>query len=195
MPSFFHARCRLANRTGEDPDAMLLDVFERAVERNLVMDGAIAQSGQQQKEFWALRETIPLANRRIGAVASHDISLPLSELPGFLSEAGTAIRAIAPVRINAFGHLGDGNLHYNLFPRRGRKREDHKDRAAELSAMLHRMVVERGGSFSAEHGIGRAKVGALEQFGDPAKLSAMRTIKAALDPKGIMNPGAVLRLG
>ena len=177
---------------GSNPETLMLDTFERAMERGLVIDGAVAQSGQQRDDFWALRETIPLANRRVGAIASHDISLPLSELPGFLEEAGRAIRAIAPVRINAFGHLGDGNLHYNLFPRAGETRAGYADKAGAMSEILYDMVVIRGGSFSAEHGLGRAKVATLERFADPAKLSAMRAIKAALDPKGIMNPGAVL---
>ncbi len=179
---------------GSDPASLLLDIFERAAERGLVTDGTIAQSGQQEADFWALRETIPHANRRVGAIASHDISLPLSELPGFLDAAGAALRAIAPVRVNAFGHLGDGNLHYNLFPPQGETRAAYKDKAAEMSALVYDMAVARGGSFSAEHGIGRAKVATLERFADPAKLSAMRAIKAALDPKGIMNPGAVLAL-
>lgn len=177
---------------GSGPETLMLDTFERAMERGLVIDGAVAQSGQQRDDFWALRETIPLANRRVGAIASHDISLPLSELPGFLEEAGRAIRAIAPVRINAFGHLGDGNLHYNLFPRAGETRAGYADKAGAMSEIVYDMVVARGGSFSAEHGLGRAKVATLERFADPAKLSAMRAIKAALDPKGIMNPGAVL---
>ena len=180
---------------GADPETILLTIFETAMERGLVLDGAIAQSGQQRDEFWALRETIPLANRRIGAIASHDISLPLSELPGFLDEAGQAIHAIAPVRINAFGHLGDGNLHYNMFPPAGESRLAYKGHAAAFSKLVHDMVVARGGSFSAEHGLGRLKVSELERYGDPAKLSAMRAIKAALDPRGIMNPGAVLAAG
>lgn len=177
---------------GVDPEAILLTIFETAMDRGLVLDGAIAQSGQQRSDFWSLRETIPVANRRVGAIASHDISLPLSELPGFLSEAGEAVRALAPVRINTFGHLGDGNLHYNMFPPAGKSRADYSDRASGISRLVHDMVVARGGSFSAEHGLGRLKVAALERYADPAKLSAMRAIKAALDPKGIMNPGAVL---
>lgn len=177
---------------GTDSEATVLAIFETALERGLVLDGAIAQSGQQRDDFWALREAIPAANRRIGAIASHDVSLPLSELPGFLAEAGDAVRAIAPVRINTFGHLGDGNLHYNLFPPRGETRDALRPKAKEMSRIIHDMIVARGGSFSAEHGLGRVKVKELERYADPAKLAAMRAIKAALDPKGIMNPGAVL---
>lgn len=177
---------------GADPEAIMLAAFETAAERELVYDGAIAQSGQQRADFWALRENIPAANRRVGAIASHDISLPISELPDFLVEAEKAITEIAKLRINAFGHLGDGNLHYNLFAPNGEDRSAYRHLASQLTTLVHDMVVARGGSFSAEHGIGRLKTAALQTYGDPAKLAAMRAIKAALDPKGIMNPGAVL---
>ena len=177
-----------------DPQAMLETLFAETFEEGLVSDGLIATSGQQADEFWAVRETIPLANRAVGAVVSHDIALPLSELPGFIDAATEAMAEVAPeIRINCFGHLGDGNLHFNLFPPSGGRKEDWTDRADGFQEMIHDMAVARGGSFSAEHGIGRAKVADLERYGDPAKLAAMRAIKAALDPKGIMNPGAVLR--
>ncbi|MCV6592543.1 MAG: FAD-binding oxidoreductase [Silicimonas sp.] len=177
---------------GMDPETRLATIFEHGLERDLVTDGRIAQSGQQRAALWKLRETIPEANRAIGAVASHDISLPLSEIPGFLTEAGAAITALFPNRINAFGHLGDGNLHYNVFPPKGEKRDAYRPRAPEVTRLVHDLVHARGGSFSAEHGLGRAKTAELARYGDPAKLAAMRAIKAALDPKGIMNPGAVL---
>ena len=175
-----------------DPAAALTDLFEAAHEAGDSADGTIAQSGTQADALWALREAIPEANRRIGAVASHDISLPLGRIPAFLAEAERRIAAIAPVRINAFGHLGDGNLHYNLFPRPGERREDYEAARPRLSRAVHDLVAEMDGSFSAEHGVGRLKTGDLERYGDPAKLAAMRAIKAALDPKGILNPGAVL---
>ena len=176
-----------------DPEAVLADTFERALEAGFVSDGRIAQSGQQQADFWNAREMIPHANRRVGAVASHDISLPLSEVPGFIDEAKAAVQAIMPARINAFGHLGDGNLHYNIFPPQGETRDKWRDKAPQITRLLHDMTMARGGSFSAEHGIGRVKAQELADRGDPAKLAAMRAIKDALDPLGIMNPGAVLR--
>ncbi len=176
---------------GLAPDEALEGLLIEAMERGLVLDGVIAQSGQQAADFWHLREHIPEANRRIGAIASHDISLPLSEIAGFIRDAGAAL-AGEGVRINCFGHLGDGNLHYNLFPAPGRQRGEYDDRRKALLALVHEMVVARGGSFSAEHGVGRLKVGELERWGDPARLAAMRAIKQALDPLGIMNPGAVL---
>ncbi|MEO9827074.1 MAG: FAD-binding oxidoreductase [Paracoccaceae bacterium] len=176
---------------GVETEDLLLQSFEAALERGIATDGAIAQSDSQRAAFWQLRESLPLANKAIGAVASHDISLPLSEIPQFLKDGEAAFGDI--VRINAFGHLGDGNLHYNFFPLKGEKREDFMGRASALTAKLHDMAAARGGSFSAEHGLGRAKTADLERYGDPAKLTTMRTIKKALDPLGIMNPGAVLR--
>jgi len=175
------------------PEAVLSDLFEAALAQGLVTGGVIAQSTAQRAQFWALRETIPLANRAVGAVSSHDISLPLSEIADFIRAADAALAALGPWRINCFGHLGDGNLHYNVFPPMGEKSASHQSKAQAVQDLVHSMVMARGGSFSAEHGIGRLKVAELERFGDPAKLAAMRAIKAALDPYGIMNPGAVLR--
>ena len=117
----------------------------------------------------------------------------LNVVTGTGAEAGAALDGIAPMRVNCFGHLGDGNLHYNLFPAQGKSSSDYKDLRDKVKVLVHDMVHARGGSVSAEHGIGRLKVGDLERYGDPARLAAMRAIKAALDPLGIMNPGAVLR--
>ena len=177
---------------GLAPDAALEGLLEEAMAAGLVTDGALAQSGAQAAEFWSLREHLPEANRRIGSVSSHDISLPLSEIPRFLDDAGAMLAPMGDMRINCFGHLGDGNLHYNIFPARGRRREDYDDRRAAIQEAVHQMVVDRAGSFSAEHGVGRLKTADLARWGDPVRLAAMRAIKAALDPLGIMNPGAVL---
>lgn len=175
------------------PDEVLTDLFAAALDQGLVTDGLIAQSASQRAQFWEMRETIPLANRAVGAVSSHDISLPLGEIAGFIRDAGPALATLGAWRINCFGHLGDGNLHYNVFPPLGEKPGAYKVQAGAVQDLVHAMVAERGGSFSAEHGIGRLKVAELERYGDPSKLAAMRAIKTALDPLGIMNPGAVLR--
>lgn len=179
----------------QSPEGELEGLFAEALARDLASDGVIAQSGAQRAEFWMLRESLPEGNRRIGAISSHDISLPLSELPGFIVAAGAALARIADLRINCFGHLGDGNLHYNVFPAPGKTRADYPDLRDAVKTCVYDLVHARGGSVSAEHGVGRLKVGDLERYGDPAKLAAMRAIKAALDPQGIMNPGAVLRAG
>ena len=176
------------------------DVLERiaaeAVERGHVIDGVVSRSEAQREAFWHARESIPEANRAVGPIASHDVSVPLSEAPRLIAEGREALRAIAPdIRFNTFGHVGDGNLHYNLFPAENRSREDYAGVKAALTERLHDLVASLGGAISAEHGIGRFKVGELERLGDPAALAAMRAIKRALDPVGIMNPGAVLRSG
>ncbi|MXU66858.1 FAD-binding oxidoreductase [Oceanomicrobium pacificus] len=174
--------------------ARSMAALEQAAEAGLISDAVVAQTGQQAADFWALRESIPAGNRRVGAIASHDISVPVSAVPAFIDAAGRAVARIDPtIRINCFGHLGDGNLHYNAFPATGRSREDYDACKADVTRAVHDTVDRFGGSFSAEHGVGRLKVGELERYGDPAKLAAMRAVKAALDPKGILNPGAVLR--
>jgi len=176
-----------------DPAVELEAIFAAAQEAGEVSDGLIAQSNQHRADFWRLREAIPEANRKIGAIASHDVSLPLSAIPVFLIRAEAALAAIAPVRVNAFGHLGDGNLHYNVFPPQGATARDLAAIRDRLSDTVHDLVHELEGSFSAEHGIGRLKTAELERYGDPVRLELMRAIKDLLDPQGIMNPGAVLR--
>ncbi|PUB16296.1 FAD-binding oxidoreductase [Yoonia sediminilitoris] len=168
-------------------------LFEAAFGAGLVTDGVIAQSLNQRQELWDIRENIPEANRRIGSISSHDISLPLSAVPDFIKRGGEAIAAIGAFRINCFGHLGDGNLHYNVFPMPGLSRADFMAERQLVKTALHDLAHGMGGSVSAEHGIGRLKVGDLERYGDPVKLAMLRAIKDALDPAGIMNPGAVLR--
>ncbi|WP_136650555.1 FAD-binding oxidoreductase [Paracoccus aeridis] len=177
---------------GLPADTALEGLLEDAMERGLVTDGVVAQSGAQAAEMWSLREHLPEANRRIGAIVSHDISLPLSEIARFIDDAGAVLARMGDMRVNCFGHLGDGNLHYNVFPAAGRTRDDYDALRGPVQETVHEMVVARGGSFSAEHGVGRMKVADLARWGDPGKLAAMRAVKAALDPLGIMNPGAVL---
>lgn len=174
-------------------DAALEALFVAGMEEGLVSDGLIAQSDAQRTAFWSVREHIPVANKRIGSISSHDIALPLSVIPEFIPRAGERLASLGKFRINCFGHLGDGNLHYNVFPPRGRRRSEFANKREEIKYLVHDMVQEYGGSFSAEHGVGRLKTGDLARYGDPTKVMAMRAIKAALDPNGIMNPGAVLR--
>ena len=184
----------LGTSEGADGAAALEAIFAEALEAGEATDGVIAQSAAQRDAFWALREAVPEANRLIGAVASHDISLPLSELPGFLERAGAALTGLNPrLRVNAFGHLGDGNLHYNIFPPDGQSRADWAHLADDVTRIVHDLCMGCEGSFSAEHGVGRMKVAELERYGDPVKLAVMGQIKTTLDPNGILNPGAVLR--
>lgn len=178
---------------GLSPDEALEGLFASAFEAGLVTDGVIAQSHAQRAAFWHIRESIPEANRLIGSVSSHDISLPLSAIPAFIEKGEKALAEVGAFRINCFGHLGDGNLHYNVFPGPGKTRADHDADRSRVKRVVHDLVHAMEGSVSAEHGIGRLKVQDLETYGDPAKLAMLRAIKDALDPLGIMNPGAVLR--
>lgn len=156
-------------------------------------DAVIAQNEAQRMAFWHIRETIPEANKRIGSVSSHDISVPVKHVPAFIAEAAGIVRDVNPAfRVNCFGHLGDGNLHYNVFPPKGVARTAFDDVRHEVQNGIYELVARFDGSFSAEHGIGRMKKADLNRYGDAGMISAMRSIKAALDPNGIMNPGAVL---
>ncbi|MCU0800931.1 MAG: FAD-binding oxidoreductase [Rhodobacteraceae bacterium] len=178
----------------DGPETMA-GLLDEAMETGLVTDGVVAASAGQRDGLWRVRESLPLANRKVGAVSSHDISLPLSEIAGFIPQAMVALASLGDWRINCFGHLGDGNLHFNVFPMPGRSRADHENQRDAVKTCVHDLVASLGGSVAAEHGVGRLKVGDLERYADPAKLAAMRAIKVALDPLGIMNPGAVLRQG
>ncbi|SMX43907.1 FAD-binding oxidoreductase [Actibacterium lipolyticum] len=178
---------------GQDPATALEELFVEAFQAGIVSDGVIAQSEAQRADFWAIRESIPAANRKIGAVSSHDISVPLGAISDFVAKGNAALADIADFRVNAFGHLGDGNLHYNVFPQRGKSRQDYEHLRPQVKRCVHDLVHEFGGSVSAEHGVGRLKVEDMERYADPAKLAAIRAIKAALDPDGIMNPGVIVR--
>ncbi|MEM1236673.1 MAG: FAD-binding oxidoreductase [Pseudomonadota bacterium] len=176
---------------GLEPQAAFERLFEAA--GHLCDDAVIAQSEQQRHDLWSVREHIPEANRRIGSVSSHDISVPLSAIPEFIRAARPRLEKIGEFRINCFGHLGDGNLHYNVFPMPGRSRADHENERGLIKQTVHDLVNEMGGSVAAEHGVGRLKVEDLERYSDPALLAMMRSVKGALDPKGILNPGVMLR--
>lgn len=176
---------------GQNPPAALEILFAKAFETGLVSDGIIAQSESQRSDFWTVRERIPDANRLIGSISSHDISIPISRIGAFIGAGAREIAKIGEFRINCFGHLGDGNLHYNIFPPKGRVRNDYDAQRGAVKAAVHDLVHRFDGSFSAEHGVGRLKTDDLTKYGDPTKLSVMRAIKQVLDPNGIMNPGAV----
>lgn len=155
-------------------------------------DAVLAQSPAQAAALWRRREELPLAERRDGPAVHHDIAVPVADMPGFADAATTAVeQRFAGARVLAFGHLGDGNLHFNV-----RAPADGVDPAAwvarhraAITALVHDLVAAAGGSISAEHGVGVLKQADLARLGDPARLAAMRAIKAAIDPLGIMNPG------
>lgn len=161
-----------------------------ALDDGLVADAVIATSRAQAADFWRLRETIAEAERVDGPSIKHDVSVPVSDMPRFMAEAGALIEAEWPqARIFAFGHLGDGNVHFNVKTAEPGPRTELLANQHAISARVYDIVAGYGGSISAEHGIGTSKAATLARLGDPGKLAAMRAVKAALDPNGIMNPG------
>ncbi len=178
---------------GADMETRMAAVLETALEDGLISDVILAQSAAQRDEFWTVRESIPAANKRIGAISSHDISIPQDRMSDFIDEGHAAIKRFGDVRLNCFGHLGDGNLHYNVYPPKGEAKADWAHLKRDVMDVIHDLVHAYDGSISAEHGIGRLKADDLQRYGDPAKLAAMRAIKDALDPKGIMNPDVILK--
>jgi FAD/FMN-containing dehydrogenase len=174
-------------------DATLASALEAGFERGVVEDAAIAASLDQRHAFWALRESIPEAQIREGGSIKHDVSVAVGDVPAFIGEATKAVEAFEPgARVVAFGHLGDGNIHFNVSQPVGADKAAFVAKWDAMNAVVHAVVAGMSGSFSAEHGIGRLKRGLLATTKDPASLAVMRQIKAALDPNGVMNPGKVL---
>jgi FAD/FMN-containing dehydrogenase len=164
-----------------------------ALETGVALDATIAHSGEQARALWALRENIAEAQRHEGPNIKHDISLPVSAIASFLDDARVALlEALPGVQFVTFGHLGDGNLHYNLAGPAGVAPETFMAGAPRANRIVHDLVTARGGSISAEHGIGQQKRDELVRYKSPVELDLMRTVKAALDPAGIFNPGKVL---
>lgn len=181
----------VGSAAGEAPAALLEDLLSKAMERGLILDGAIAQSGAQRQAFWDFRERIPEANRHARAISNHDVSLSPGRLPEFIADADAVIAGMGDFRVNCVGHMGDGNLHFNVFPPRGARPADYADRAGALGRAVNDVVARLGGSISAEHGIGRKKVADYARYVDPTKRRMVAAIKDALDPRGILNPGVL----
>jgi FAD/FMN-containing dehydrogenase len=174
-------------------DEAFTAVLGGALDQGIIEDAAIAASLDQRNEFWKLREAIPEAQVREGGSIKHDVSVAVGVVPQFLDEATRAVEAFEPgARVVAFGHLGDGNIHFNASQPIGADKEAYLARWDAMNEVVHGIVARLGGSFSAEHGIGRLKRDLLARTKDPAALAVMRAIKAALDPNGILNPGKVL---
>jgi FAD/FMN-containing dehydrogenase len=182
------------SRPGEALRAELEAALEEGIGAGLVTDVTIAGSGAQSEALWRIRESIPEAARgEAGMLYRHDIAVAVSAIPEFIREAGPAIESRFPgANVICFGHLGDGNLHYNAYVP-GRMRSDAAARGAhDVTDLVYDLVQRFGGSFSAEHGIGLAKVRELERYKSAVEIDLMRTVKRALDPRGLLNPGKVL---
>ena len=174
-------------------DAQLQAVLGEACAQGLAADAAVAASAAQAQALWALREDISEAQRIEGVSIKHDVSVPVSRIPEFLERAGAALAARWPdVRAVAFGHIGDGNLHYNLSKPAADDNAAFIARTAEVNRIVHDLVCELGGSISAEHGLGQLKREEVLRYKPALEMELMRRVKQAFDPAGLMNPGKVL---
>lgn len=182
-----------SNESAGHAQGLLESSVGQAIDDGVALDAVVATSGKQALDLWRLREHIPLAQAAAGKNIKHDISLPVSRIPDFVARADTALdQAFPGCQPVTFGHLGDGNLHYNLAPPAGVAHDDFLAHQAAVNRIVHDLVMDAGGSISAEHGIGVLKREELARYKSPVELGMMRAIKAALDPLGIMNPGKIL---
>jgi D-lactate dehydrogenase (cytochrome) len=171
----------------------MAQVVEHARRDGLLADVVIAHDDERAAALWHLRESLPPAQVAEGASIKHDISLPISKLPMFLSRALPAVREALPgVRPCPFGHVGDGNLHFNLSKPAGADDEAFLAQSETAHTVVHDIVAEMGGSIAAEHGIGRLKVEALSRYKQPVERDMIRAIKTALDPDNRLNPGVIV---
>ncbi len=183
----------LASATPQDLRTALEEALETAMERSLVNDAAVADNVEHRRAFWRLREILPEAQKGEGGSIKHDISVPVAAVPDFLQDAGEAVEALIPgSRPVPFGHLGDGNIHYNVSQPVGADTRAFLARWDEMNEAVHRVVRKFGGSISAEHGIGVMKRNLLAQVKDPVAFELMGMLKRTLDPKDILNPGKVV---
>ncbi len=187
----------LIELSGGSEDAVLRAALEsflaEAVDAGTISDALLAQSGAQARRLWVLRESIGEAQKIEGLSIKHDVSLPISRIPEFLARAERALSEAFPeIRIVAFGHIGDGNLHYNQSQAAAGENAVFLAAQPQVNRLVHDLVHELGGSISAEHGIGQLKREELQRYKSPLELELMRSIKRALDPQGLMNPGKVL---
>jgi D-lactate dehydrogenase (cytochrome) len=191
----WYVLCELTSSRAADPlEDLLEQSLAGALEEKLVLDAAVARNERDRAAFWKLRETIPEAQRLDGGSLKHDICVPVAAIADFIERGARWVADNVPEgRLVAYGHVGDGNLHFNLNQAPGADRAAFLGREGPVKRAIHDLVADFGGSFSAEHGIGRLKVEELERYAAPVELDLMRALKHALDPNGILNPGKVLR--
>jgi D-lactate dehydrogenase (cytochrome) len=169
------------------------EILSAGMERGLVLDATIAGSLEQAKAFWRIRELFGEVQRHVGASIKHDVSVPIAAIPAFIAQADAAVEKFIPgCRSLPFGHVGDGNIHYNVMQPPGADGKAFLRRWEEVNAVVFAVVKELGGSISAEHGVGVMKRDILPDYKDPVAIDLMRGLKRLLDPNGILNPGKVL---
>ena len=190
--------CVLLENSDHESEDHARTLFERlleaALEAGCVNDAVVAESLSQAQALWHIRESIPLAQAEEGLNIKHDISVPVSRIPAFVAQTDALLaREVPGVRLVDFGHLGDGNLHYNVqAPEGGDAKAFLREQEERINTLVFDAVARHGGSISAEHGIGSLKAAKLPHYKSPVAMRMMRALKQALDPKGIMNPGRVL---
>jgi FAD/FMN-containing dehydrogenase len=192
-PHLWYVLFEISSPIAEGVREMLEAALTEAAEKGIVRDAAIAASEAQRLAFWKIRTGITEVQKPEGGSIKHDISVPVGSVPALIEQAGAAVEKLIPgARPVPFGHLGDGNIHYNVSQPIGADGQAFLDRWEEVNAVVHGIVAKLGGSISAEHGIGVLKRELLPGVKDPVELDLMRSLKRALDPDGILNPGKVL---
>lgn len=182
-----------SGRSAEDARTLIESILEQGIEAELVGDAVIAENLREQGEFWRVREGLSDAQKPEGGSIKHDISVPVVSIPRFIEEAGVAVEAVCPgARVVCFGHMGDGNLHYNVSQPVGMDKSAYLELYRPMNKAVHDIVRALGGSISAEHGIGQLKRDELLATAPPVAIDLMRRIKAGFDPANIMNPGKVI---
>ncbi len=189
----WYALVEFASTQESDLHGLIVDMMGRAEGEHLISAAAVATSLAQSADFWRLRELMSEAQRHEGGSIKHDVSISIKDVPAFIKEANRLMTAQVPgARPVPFGHMGDGNIHYNVSQPLGADKGAFLARCSEVNDIVHGVVTSFGGSISAEHGIGRLKRNLLQRVKDPVALEMMRAIKTGLDPKGILNPGKLL---
>jgi D-lactate dehydrogenase (cytochrome) len=192
-PHPWYVLIELSSQASEGLPEAMQELLAQAMQRGLVTDAVVARNLDQASAFWRLREGVVEVQKYPGGSIKHDISVPVAAVPDFIEQACEAVTKLIPgSRPIPFGHLGDGNVHFNVTQPEGADKTAYLDRWAEMNAVVHGIAAKFGGSISAEHGIGRLKRDLLPEVKDPVALEMMRTLKRTLDPKGILNPGKVL---
>ena len=192
-PHDWYVLIELSSQQRDGTRLLLEEILEQGLERGLVTDAAVADSLEQAEAFWRIREMFGEVQRHAGGSIKHDVSVPVAAVPAFIAEANAAVTELIPgARPLPFGHLGDGNIHYNVTQPVGADKAEYLKRWDDVNATVFAVVKKFGGSISAEHGIGVMKRDLLPSVKDPVALELMRSIKNLLDPNGILNPGKVL---